>query len=206
MTAPVTESLDDLIEEIVTWPVGMPVRAMERVLALGAPAVPALLGALARWQDDQERDPLWLIVLLGELRDASAVEPLIGRMCATDDETLALAAVEALAKIGPPAVPALLEAARAPDPRLRLCAYAALGWIPDDRGHGALVEALGRDPELGDVAAMALGDQGRPDALPALYEAYRTCEPWQRIELEDVLRRRGLKGEQPPRLALGALT
>lgn len=58
MTAPVTESLDDLIEEIVTWPVGMPVRAMERVLALGAPAVPALLGALARWQDDQERDPL----------------------------------------------------------------------------------------------------------------------------------------------------
>lgn len=160
MTAPVTESLDDLIEEIVTWPVGMPVRAMERVLALGAPAVPALLEALARWQDDQERDPLWLIVLLGELRDASAVEPLIGRMCATDDETLALAAVEALAKIGPPAVPALLEAARAPDPRLRLCAYAALGWIPDDRGHGALVEALGRDPELGDVAAMGPGRSG----------------------------------------------
>jgi hypothetical protein len=35
---------------------------------------------------------------------------------------------------------------------------------------------------------MALGDQGRPEALPALHEAYRTCEPWQRIEFEDVLR------------------
>ncbi len=188
MTAPVTQSLDDLIEEIVTWPVGMPVRAMEGVLARGASAVPALLGALARWQADQERDRLWLIVLLGELRDASAVEPLIGWMRPTDDETLALAAVEALAKIGPPAVPPLLEAARAPDPRLRLCAYAGLGGIPDDRGYGVLVEALGHDPELGDVAAMALGDQGRPDALAALYEAYRTCEPWQRIEFEDVLR------------------
>ncbi|MBI3456672.1 MAG: HEAT repeat domain-containing protein, partial [Candidatus Rokubacteria bacterium] len=165
MTAPVTQSLDDLIEEIVTWPVGMPVRLMEGVLARGASAVPALLGALARWQADQERDRLWLIVLLGELRDASAVEPLIGWMRPTDDETLALAAVEALAKIGPPAVPPLLEAARAPDPRLRLCAYAGLGGIPDDRGYGVLVEALGRDPELGDVAAMALGDQGRPDAL-----------------------------------------
>lgn len=191
MSAAATQSLDDLIEEIATWPVGMPVRAMEQVLALGASAVPALVGALARGQDDQERDPLWLIVLLGELRDASAVEPLIGRMRRTDDaddDPLALAAVEALAKIGPPAVPALLEAARAPDPLLRLCAYAALGGIPDDRGYGALIEALGRDPELGDVAAMALGDQGRPDALPALYEAYRTCEPWQRIEIEDVLR------------------
>ena len=191
MSEPVTPSPDDLIEEITTWGAGMPVRAMERVLALGASAVPALLGALARWQDDQERDGLWLIVLLGELRDASAVEPLIGQMCRTDDaddDPLALAAVEALAKIGPPSVPALIEAARAPDPLLRLCAYAGLGRIPDDRGYGALIEALGRDPELGDVAAMALGDQGRPDALPALYEAYRTCEPWQRIEFEDVLR------------------
>jgi hypothetical protein len=195
----VTPSLDDLIEEIATWPVGMPVRAMERVLAVGASAIPALVGALARGPDDQERDPLWLIVLLGELRHATAVEPLIGWMRSTDDETLVLAAVEALAKIGPPAVPALLEAARAPDPILRLCAYAGLGWIPDDRGYGILLEALGRDPELGDAAAMALGDLGRPDALPALYEAYRTGEPWQRIEFEDVLRNLHWGRRRPPR-------
>jgi HEAT repeats len=188
MTAAVTASLDDLIEEIATWSVGMPVRAMEQVLAHGASAVPALLEGLDCRPDDPERDRLWLIVLLGELRQASAIEPLIDCLRPTDDESLALAAVEALAKIGLPAVPALLEVARAPDPRHRLCAYAGLGWIPEDRAYGSLVEALGRDPELIDVVAMALGDQGRPEALPALYEAYRTCAPWHRVEVEDVLR------------------
>src|SRR5437870_856427 len=93
MTGPVTPSLDDLIQEIAAWPVGMPVRAMERLLALGASAVPALLEALARGPDDQERDPLWLIVLLGELREAAAVEPLIGEVCRTDDDSVTLAAV-----------------------------------------------------------------------------------------------------------------
>ncbi|MBI4610957.1 MAG: HEAT repeat domain-containing protein [Candidatus Rokubacteria bacterium] len=188
MTEPGTPSLDDLIEEITTWPAGMPVRAMERVLAMGETAIPTLAETLAHWQDEQERDLLWPVVLLGELRHPSAIEPLISQMRRTDDETLALAAVEALTKIGPRAVPALLEIAGAPDPLLRVHAYAGLGWIPDDRSHAALLEALDRDRELGDVAAMALGDQGRPEAIPALYEAYRTCEPWQRIEFEDVLK------------------
>jgi hypothetical protein len=188
MAEAVTASLDDLIEEIVTWPVGMPVRPMEQVLAHGPSAVPALLEGLAREPDDSERDRLWLVVLLGELRHASAIGPLIDCLQPADDESLALAAVEALAKIGAPALPALLEAARAPDPRQRRCAYAGLGWIPDDRAHRSLVEALGRDPELIDVVAMALGDQGRPEALPTLYEAYRTCAPWHRLEIEDVMK------------------
>ncbi len=188
MTEPLARPLDELIEDIITWPVGMPVRAMERVVAMREPAVLALVEAVARSQDDQERDLLWPIVLLGELRHPSAVATLIGQMRRADDETLALAAVEALAKIGPPAVPALLEAAGAPDPLLRVYAYAGLAWILDDRSYTALLQALGRDPELSDVVAMALGEQGRPDAIPALYEAYRTSEPWQRIEFEDVLR------------------
>ena len=180
-------SLDDLIEEITTWPVGMPVRAMERVLALGASAVPALIGALARWQDDDARDLLWLVVLLGELRHPSAVEPLITQMRRTDDDILAQAAGEALARIGPPAMPALAEIARTGEPHQRLYAYATLGWIRDDQAYAALVAALGRDRELGDVLAMALGDQGRPEAIPLLYEAYQGCEPWQRIEFEGAI-------------------
>jgi len=198
MTEPGTPFLDDLIEEITTWPAGMPVRAMERVLAMGETAVPALAEALVRWQDGEERDLLWLTVLLGELRHPSAVEPLIGQMRRTDDETLAQAAVEALAKIGPPAVPALLEAAGAPDPLLRVYAYAGLGWIPEDGSYAALLRALDRDPELRDVVAMALGDQGQPEAVPALYEAYRTSEPWQRIEFEDVLRDLHWSRRRPP--------
>jgi len=45
-------ALDELIERITTWPVGMPVRAMEQVLAMGETAIPALAEALVRWQDD----------------------------------------------------------------------------------------------------------------------------------------------------------
>ena len=40
-------SLDELLDAITTWPVGMPVRAMEQVLARGEVAVPGLRDALA---------------------------------------------------------------------------------------------------------------------------------------------------------------
>lgn len=188
MPEPAAPSLADLIEQITTWPFGMPVRPMERVLAVGESAVPALAEALARWQDDEERDPLWLVVLLGESRASAAVEPLIGQLRRPDLDLLAQAAGEALAKIGRPALPALLELTRTGDRLQRLHAYTTLGWIADDRAYAALVEALSRDQELGDVLAMALTAQGRPEAIPFLYEAYQRCEPWQRIEFEDAIR------------------
>lgn len=188
MTEPVAGSLDDLIEQITTWPVGMPVREIEHVLAVGEVAVPAVAGALNRWQDDEERDLLWLIVLLGELRSPAGVEPLLAQMRRTDLDVLAPAAAEALAKIGPPAVPALTEVARTGDALQRLYAYASLGWIRDDLAYAALVEALGRDRELGYVLTLALADQGRPEAIPLLYQAYQTCEPWQRIDFEGAIR------------------
>ena len=53
----------------------LPVRDMERILALGQSAVPGLLSALDRWRDDQERDLFPLVVLLGELGPADAVIP-----------------------------------------------------------------------------------------------------------------------------------
>jgi hypothetical protein len=187
MAEPVARSFEELIQEITTWPVGMPVRAMEQVLAMGETAVPALADALDRWQDDESRDLLWPIVVLGELRHPAGIEPLINQMRRTDLDPLALAAAEALAKIGLPAVPALSEVAAAPDPLLRLYAYASLSWIDNERAYSTLVEALARDRELGDVLAMALGDQGRPEVIPRLYEAYQTCEPWQRVEFEDVV-------------------
>lgn len=187
MTEPVSVALDELIERITTWPSGMPVRAMERILALGEAAVPAITGALARGQDDEARDILWLIVLLGELRSPLAIEPLTHHLSRTDLDLLAQAAGEALAKIGPPAMPALSELARSGDPLQRLYAYASLGWIRDDRAHALLIDALSRDPELGDVLAVTLAEQGRPEAIPRLYQAYQTCEPWQRVDFEDAI-------------------
>ena len=51
-------SVDDLMEETSTCPVGVPVRAMEQILARGESAVPALTGALERWRADDHRDLL----------------------------------------------------------------------------------------------------------------------------------------------------
>jgi HEAT repeat protein len=183
-------SLDELIEQIAAWPYGMPVRLMERVLARGESAVPALTSALDRWQEeaDDERDPLWAIVLLGELRHPDGVAALVRQMRRTDLDILAMASAEALAKIGAPAVASLVEVAETGDVMQRLYAYAALGWIPEETAHAALVGALTRDRELGDVLAMALADQGRLEAIPLLYEAYTSCESWQRAEFEVALR------------------
>jgi hypothetical protein len=163
-------TIEDLIDTITTWPVGMPVRAMEQLIAEGTAAVPALHQSLERWQDDETRDIIWIVVLLGEMRHADSIDRLIHQLRETDFDYLAAAASEALAKIGQPAVPALIAQTQAPEPEVRLLSYATLGWIDDDRCFNALTEGLFKDVELVDVIANALADQRRAEALPILYE------------------------------------
>src|SRR5262245_2852400 len=100
MTDYSNHSLDDLIDVITRWPVGMPVRAMERVLARGESTIPSLSEALERWRDDNSRDLLWLVVLLGAMRSPMAVQPLMDQVQRTEDDELVQAAAEGLAKIG----------------------------------------------------------------------------------------------------------
>lgn len=181
-------SLDELIEVMTTWPAGVPVRAMERVLALGEAAIPALGDALHRWQTEDSRDLLWPIVLLGELRNPSAVQPLVDQIRRTEEKELGLAAAEGLVKIGAASLPALRQLAGDTDPIIRIYGYAALGWLRSEEGFSILLDALCRDLELADVVAQALSDQGRKEAIPALYDAYQKSPPWQRVEFEDALR------------------
>jgi len=181
-------SLDESIEVMTTWPVGVPVRAMERALALGEAAIPALSESLQRWPTEDSRDLLWPIVLLGELRSPGAIPPLVEQIRRTDDEELGLAAAEGLVKIGPASLPALRELAADSDPIVRIYGYAALGWLNHDEAYHFLLDALRRDGELGYVVAQALSDQARKEALPAIYDAYQKCPPWQRVEFEDALR------------------
>ncbi len=181
-------AIDELIERITFWPYGMPVRLMEQVLELGELSIAPLSAALDRWQDDEERDPLWLVVLLGELRSPDAVPSLIRQLCRPDADILAQTSAEGLAKIGAAAVPALREVAETGDATQRLYAYAALGWIDDDAARAVLVDALGRDRDLADVVATALVHHGRPEMVRPLFDAYQGCEPWQRPDLEDAIR------------------
>ena len=181
-------AIDELIERIMLWPYGMPVRLMEQVLELRELAIAPLSAALDRWQDDDERDPLWLVVMLGELRSPDAVPPLIRQFCRPDADILAQTSAEGLAKIGAAAVPALREVAKTGDATPRLYAYAALGWIDDDAARAVLVDALGRDRDLVDVVATALVHRGRPEMVRPLFHAYQECEPWQRPDLEEAIR------------------
>ncbi len=128
-------SLDELIEVMTTWPVGVPVRAMERVLALGEAAIPALSDALRSWHTEDSRDLLWPIVLLGELRSPSAIQLLADQIRRADEEELGLAAAEGLVKIGSASLPALRELAPDGDPIARLYGYAALGWLDHGEAH-----------------------------------------------------------------------
>jgi HEAT repeat protein len=180
-------SLDDLIDVITAWPVGMPVRAMERVLAMGESTVPPLVEALERWRNDESRDLLWPVVLLGEMRSPSGVQTLIDLVLQTDNQEMAQAALEGVAKIGVPALPALTQLATASDPVVRIHVYCALGGIRDDRAFSMLAQALARDHGLGDVLAQALCDQGKTEAIPILYDAYCNCAPWQRTRFEEAI-------------------
>jgi hypothetical protein len=185
--------IDEVLEQITLWPYGMPVRLMEQVLELGEASIAAVAGALDRSQDDAERDPLWLVVMLGELRSPDAVPVLIRQISRPDADILAQASAEGLAKIGAGAVPALREAAETGDATQRLYAYAALGWIDDAAAQAVLVEALGRDRELADVVATALVHHGGSEMVTALFDSYQGCEPWQRPDVEEAIRfaRRG---------------
>lgn len=192
-----SSSLDELIDVMTTWPVGVPVRAMERVLALGEEAVPALCDTLRRSRTDNSRDLLWPIILLGELRNPTSVEPLADQVRLTEEEELGLAAAEALVKIGAASLPALRQLAADADPIVRIYGYAALGWLRHDDSTSILLDALSRDLDLADVVAQALSDLGRKETVPALYAAYQKCFPWQRIEFEDALSNLHLGSSEP---------
>lgn len=183
----ISQTIGDLIEDITDQPFGMPVRAMEQLLALGDGAVQDIRDALERWQDDDSRDIVWLIVLLGELRSPASIPTLVQQVKRTDLDFVATAAAEALVKVGKPALPEVLSIAVDDDVGVRMHAYAILGWMNDDESHAALTTALARDAELADVIAQALSEQGRAAALPAIYEAYKVCEPRLRFALEDAM-------------------
>jgi HEAT repeat protein len=84
----------------------------------------------------------------------------------------------ALARIGEPAVPALIETLNDRDPKVRAAAAMALARIGSQAKAAvpALIKALkDKDPDVRREAARALGQMGpaAQEAVPALLEALR---------------------------------
>ncbi len=159
----------------------MPRREMEE-LARRGPAVLPVLADVLRMAPGRG-DPLWPIVVLGELRDAGAV-PVLGVFLGRVEGGLNVAAAEALGKIGAPALPYLVATTASDDRARRLAAYGALAMVPTDEAQRCLRDALGRDRVLGDVIARALVQQGQPEAIAAVAAAAVHAPSRMRRELE----------------------
>lgn len=94
------------------------------------------------------------------------------------DELRAEAAVEALARLGPPALDALLPALRSDSPEARWWATRAVAAIPDRRSTAALTEALDDpDASVRQAAALGLRLQPSPDAADRLARLLTDDDP-----------------------------
>ncbi|MCQ8893979.1 MAG: HEAT repeat domain-containing protein [Methanolinea sp.] len=114
---------------------------------------------------------------LGELRDPSAVLPLMEVLTQDRYSGVRWKAAESLAKIGSPAVEALIGALRHPDEDVRWKAAIALGEIGDVAAVPPLIQLLGdTDRFVRSRAAYALGEFG-PAATPSLCEALSADDP-----------------------------
>jgi len=162
----------------------MPRREMEELLRRGPDAAPQLIDVLRRAQG--RGDPLWPIVVLGELHRDDAI-PALGLFLGRLEGGVDVAAAEALGKIGPPALPYLVATVAGEDRGRRLAAYGSLAMIPTDEAHRGLKDALARDRALGDVIARALVQQGRPEAIAALAAAAVHAPKWMRREFESAI-------------------
>lgn len=125
--------------------------AMAALVRIGRPAVPPLLEAL--------KNKEWYVRMnaaetLGKIGDSSAI-PALARAFIDRDQGVREAATEALAKMGSPAFPTLIECLTAKSTNARLCAVEALGSSGDSSVVTAIIKVL-KDPNE-EVRETAIG-------------------------------------------------
>lgn len=134
---------------------------------MGEPVVEPLIEALA---DKEKTVRKYSAIMLGNLKDARAVEELGMTLYDLHDE-VSLIAAESLAQIGEASIPVLTEALTHPEMGVREHAVFGLGKIQSERVIPFLVEML-KDPvrEVQKQAILALGNFTNELALSTLQE------------------------------------
>ncbi len=175
-----------------------PIETMESLIACGEEAIVPLLGLLDEIEPDEDDwTPLWVAMTLGEIGSSLAVPSLLSLLSLPESDVLAEASVEALAKIGPAALPALTRfASTAREWEARHYAYSAIGHVPCEESVRYLVGALDEDPMLWSSIAMALADSGRKEALPALRDLVRRASDREIDQVREAIEI--LEGRLPP--------
>jgi len=190
--------IESLVGELVRARGEPPVDAIRALSQAGEAAVEPLLATLNETEPDEDDwTPLWITVTLGEIRSPRALPALIELLKLPDGDILSEAAVEALAKIGLPSLPALMELSRsARDWEARHYAYSAIGLIPGTESLVLLTGALETDALLWSSIAMALADLGDKRAVTALSRILTKCDERESPQVREAIDI--LTGRQPP--------
>jgi HEAT repeat protein len=179
-----TQDAEALVRLLIDAGEEMPPHLRERILSFGPAVIPPLIALL---EDDalaletapgEGWAPIHAAELLGELRAAEAVGPML-RQLEEDDvgSILRDTVMQALPALGPPALESILPAhAAATDPlnRMTLAGVLSQLGIRDDRIYQILIDELASETEAG---AMHLADYGDPRAIPLLSAALDSFEP-----------------------------
>ena len=187
-----------LLEEIERAGSTMPQEAIDTLVREGENSVQPLLELLDAIEPDQDDwTPLWIVVALGEIRSPRAVGHLLALLELPEGDILSEAIVEALAKIGAPALAQIMAFARkASGWEARQYAYTSLGLIPGDASLQFLISALGRDPVLWSTLATALADLGDQRAVAPLKNLLTRCDEREAPSVKEALAI--LEGSLPP--------
>lgn len=162
-------------------------RAAETLGDLGhRPAVGLLCRLL---EDHDEAVRLVAARSLGRIGDARATRPLLDSL-GSGRQVPEHVIAQALSRLGPRAVPMLVEGVAAPDARVRGLAIETLGRLGGHGAIGAVIEALEGDESLAVRihAAQALGRLGLPAATRPLLTATDSGEPVLRAAAVEALR------------------
>lgn len=161
----------------------MPTELRSEIIELGAVAIPALIEILENRELSLAKSPgdgwapAHAATLLGDLRAATAVEPMLRVLADTDAlDVLHDAIVQSLPAIGAPLVEPTLRAHAASterDLRASLAAILARARVRDHRILAVLLEHLQVEPE---GAAGDLAEYGDETALPDLRRAFDEYE------------------------------
>jgi HEAT repeat protein len=138
-------------------------------------------------------DPSWrvraaAVERIGEGQVPAAIRELMHVLAAGPGVGAREAAAAALARMGPPAVPALVERLGADDPDLRQAASGVLGAIGDGHAVAPLTARLAdSDANVRAAVADALGKIGGAEAVAALRAAVDSDDPTLRMSAVEAL-------------------
>ncbi len=170
---------------------------------LGKIGTSAIIPLIAALEDENIYVQAKAIKSLGQIKDPRAIEPLIGKL-RKGKGIIAKTTIEALVKIGEPAVPPLINALKSESNSLKTGVAKILGQIGDPRAVEGLIGILEDEKNQVRIAAInALGEIGQPSAIESLMGRFTDQDGYARECAAEAIAKIGEPALEPLINALG---